>query len=414
MRIAYFFSSFPRLSETFIQREVNKLEDLGLNPVFLANRPPTSGEFHPNDKDLIGRTFYLTPIRIKRYAKSNLKILFKYPLRYIKGLILALTLTDNFAWQRPRNLAWLAGAAVLSEYLYKKKVSHVHVHFAYGAAGVAIFLKALSGIPYSLSIHGSDVLLPERLTEKKLVYAQFIISNCQFHIQNLKNRFASLLRKRFSLVRIGLDLRTDPWARTKPCTIGRYFRILNVARLHPVKAQEVLISACAHLKRRDVEFQCRIVGEGPMRQKLQALIMEYNLQDSVELMGARYETEVANLFDWAHVMTLSSKSEGTPMTIIEAMAKARPVIVPDITALQEMVVPGKTGYLFKSGSSRDLADKLEILAEKPGLINRLGDAGRKRAEKLFDIDKNAEKLIDVFTKEVPSIGLKIKKDIEYF
>lgn len=72
----------------------------------------------------------------------------------------------------------LAGAAVLAEHLVKNQVVHVHVHFAFGAASVAIFLEVLTGITYSLSIHGSDVLLPRPLTEKKLKQAKFIVSKC--------------------------------------------------------------------------------------------------------------------------------------------------------------------------------------------------------------------------------------------
>ena len=413
MRIAYFSSTFPKLSETFIQREVSKLRVLGLEPVFIANRQPAPGGFQPSDEDLIKKTFYLTPIRIKTYVKANLKILFKHPRRYINGLVLALTLKDNFAWQRLRNLAWMSGAAVLTEYLFRKQVSHVHVHFATGAAGVAIFLKILSDIPYSLSIHGSDVLLPQPLTEQKLNSARFIISNCQFHIQNLRARFASLSKKKFSLIRVGIDLRSGYWAEVKPCTVGGPLRVLNVARLHPVKDQIVLIQACAHLKRMGIAFQCRIVGEGPMRQKLEACISENDLGDSVVLMGVQYEPDVAKHFDWAHVLTLSSKSEGTPMTVVEAMSKARPVVVPNITALPEMVLPGQTGYLFESGSSRDLANKLATLAENPDLIIKLGKTGRKRAEALFDLTQNAKNLLDVFIKEVPSFSLRNNKDVQH-
>jgi len=84
------------------------------------------------------------------------------------------------------------------------------------------------------------------------------------------------------------------------------------------------------------------------------------------------------------------------MTVIEAMAQARPVIVPNITALPEMVVEGKTGYLFKKGSHEDLAIKLKSLAGNLKLIKQRGAEGRKRAEDLFDLPVNARHL-KVFT-----------------
>ncbi len=404
MSTAYFNSCFPKLSETFIQREVRSLREIGLPLVLVSNRPPRSGEFHPGDKSLIQETFYLKPIRLGLYIKSNLKIFFKSPGRYLNAIKLALLLKDkNFPLIRYRNLARLAGAAVLANHILEKNVSHVHVHFAFGAAGVAIFLEKLTNIPYSLSIHGSDVLLPQPLIREKLARAQFIRSNCMFHVHNLKNQFPSLKKKSFHVIRLGIDLYSGRWSKVKASQSGLPLRILNVARLIPIKGHAILIKACAVLKNRGAKFHCRIVGDGASRKELEIQISQLNLDDSIELMGAKYETQVAELFEWSHVFVLSSLSEGTPMTVIEAMAKARPVIVPDMTALPEMVVHGKTGYLFKQGSSEELAEHLYQLARRPDLtkiINNLGAAGRKRAEKLFNQANNSKKLINVFAKEI--------------
>jgi len=324
---------------------------------------------------------------------------------------LALALKDDFAFQRIENLKHLGGAALLAEYLRANKVSHVHVHFAFGAASIAIFLNALTGIPYSLTIHGSDVLLPHPLTEEKLKQAKFIISNCRFHISNLRRRFLSLVRQQFYIIRIGLDLHSGAWSRVKPPENDPVFRILNVARLETVKAQDVLIKACSGLRDKGVSFQCRIVGEGPKREELKGLIADLGLKEHVELVGNCYESEVIDLYDWSHVVVLSSLSEGTPMTIIEAMAKARPVVVPRITALPEMVIDGKTGYLFEPGSVEDLTDKLVELALHPMLMSAMGDAGCQRAEKLFDLNANIQNLMDVLADEVPSLGWKRKANL---
>jgi glycosyltransferase involved in cell wall biosynthesis len=321
---------------------------------------------------------------------------------------LALALKDNFAFQKIENLKHLGGASLLAEYLRANKVSHVHVHFAFGAASIAIFLNALTGIPYSLTIHGSDVLLPHPLTEEKLKRAKFIISNCRFHINNLRRRFLSLVRQQFYIIRIGLDLHSGAWSLVNPPENDPVFRILNVARLEAVKAQDVLIKACSALRDKGVDFQCRIVGEGPKREELNGLIEDLALREYVELVGSCYESEVINLYEWSHVVVLSSLSEGTPMTIIEAMAKARPVIVPRITALPEMIIDGKTGYFFEPGSVEDLTDKLVELALHPMLMSTMGDAGCQRAKKLFDLNANIQNLMDVLADEVPSLGWKRK------
>jgi glycosyltransferase involved in cell wall biosynthesis len=318
---------------------------------------------------------------------------------------LALKQRDGSLLQLWPNLSHLAGAAVLAEYCQAHRVEHVHVHFAYGAAEVAIFLKALTGLPYSISIHGSDVLLPNRLLEAKLREAQFIVSNCHYHIQHLRKLYPSLLTQRFYVVPGGVALNHCPWAEVVPPQAGLPLRLLLVARLVPVKATEVLIQACAILKSQKIPFHCRIVGDGPERPKLADLIRDLHLDQEVEILGFRYQEEVAQLYDWSHVVVLSSRSEGTPMTIIEAMAKARPVVAPGITAIPEMVTDGQTGFLFKPGSPIDLAEKLAQLAADPLLRVRLGEAARQQALEKFEVRSNAGKLMAILAREVPGLGL---------
>jgi glycosyltransferase involved in cell wall biosynthesis len=397
MKIAYFFSSFPQVSTTFLQREVRALRREGINPVLVANRSPDQSGYHPSDIDLRDETFYLASVRPQIYLTANCKRLFKSPIRYLKGIMLAFSLRDKeFPRILFRNITRLAGAAVLADFCEQNRVSHVHVHFAFGAAGVAIFLDAISKISYSISIHGSDVLLPQPLTEEKLKRARFIISNCRFHIQNLIERYPSLNKQRFHTVYLGIDTDSRLWSKQAAIPKDGKLHILNVAMLKPVKGQDILICACAHLKEKGIKFECRIVGEGPQRNVLESLIDQLNLYDSVFLLGVRYEEEVAELFDWAHLMVLSSLSEGTPMAIIEAMMKSRPVIAPRITAIPEMIVEGETGSMFTKSDPNDLADKLSIFADRPNLVATMGKEGRKRAELLFDLQRNAEKLAILF------------------
>ena len=243
MKIAYFFSSFPIISTTFLQREVRALRGMGINPVLVSNQRPQDGEYHPSDKDLLEETFYLKSAPLSLHFKSNCKRFIKSPLRYMKGFVLAFSLKDEqFPGILFKNIKRFFGAALLAEFLEAKKISHVHVHFAFGAAGVAIFLNAISKISYSISIHGSDVLLPQPLTEEKLKQARFIISNCEFHIQNLIRRYPTLESKKFHLVYLGIDIDSELWAKQTRIAETPSLRILNVARLEKVKGHEIFYS----------------------------------------------------------------------------------------------------------------------------------------------------------------------------
>lgn len=412
-KIAYFFSTFPALSTTFVQHQVAATQRLGLDAVLISTRPPAPDGYHPQDDHFYRKTCYLSRLSLKRYVISNIKALCTSPLRYLKGCLLALRLTDDFPWQRLKNLMHLIGAAVLTDILRKNDVIHLHVHFAFGAASIAIFTGILANTTYSMTIHGSDVLLKRPLTEEKLKRAEFIISNCRFHIENLKNRYPALKHQRFYVVRGGLCTTSGPWALPAPIDRTPPLRILHVARLEPVKAQGILIRACAVLKADAISFRLKIAGDGPMRKELEALVKELELSEYVELLGRCYQDQVIELYEWSQVVVLSSLSEGTPMTVIEAMAKGRPVVVPDITALPEMVVQGESGFLFPAGSHQDLAEYLKQMAESPDLPGRMGQHARKHAEKLFDLDQNAKQLIAIFGNELTNVNVPIHEDRNY-
>src|SRR3989339_565274 len=354
--LAYYFSTFPALTTTFSQHQVRATEELGLKYILVANRRPDPHNFHPQDDDLRQRTFYLAPVQPWAYLRANLGPLSRWPGRYAGTLPLALRLHDHSPGQVLKNLAHLAGAAALAEYLLARQVPHVHVHFAYGAAEVALFLEALCGLPYSLSIHG------------------------------------------------GLDMKAPPWSNPEPPGTDLPLRVLHIGRLVPVKTQEVLILALARLRNQGRDFHCRIVGDGPLGTELQNLIQSLHLQDRIQLLGACFQAEVTRLYDWSQVLVLSSRSDGTPMVIIEAMAKARPVIAPRLTAIPEMVTAGNTGYLFRPEDAEDLAFQLSRLMAQPEDLVRLGLKGRRRALELFDLNRNARKLMAVFARELPWVS----------
>jgi len=399
--LAYYFSTFPALTTTFTQRQVRATGKLGLKFILAANRRPGRHDFHPQDDDLRQQTFYLTPVQPWVYLQANLRSVRRWPGRYARTLPLALRLHDHSPGQVLKNLAHLVGAAALAQHLLIRQIPHVHVHFAYGAAEVALFLEALCGLPYSLSIHGSDVLLDNPLLEEKLRRARFIVSNCQFHIDNLRRRFPALAQQRFYVVPGGLDFETPSWSRPAPAVTDLPLRILHIGRLAPVKAQALLIQALAGLRDQGRDFRCRIVGDGPLRAELQNLIQSLHLQDRIQLLGACFQAEVNRLYDWCQVLVLSSRSEGTPMVIIEAMAKARAVIAPRLTAIPEMVAEGYTGYLFRPGDAEDLAHQFSRLMSHPEDLVRLGLEGCRRALELFDLNCNARKLMAVFARELP-------------
>ena len=126
-------------------------------------------------------------------------------------------------------------------------------------------------------------------------------------------------------------------------TISNSLQVFAVGRLVAVKDHAFLIRASAALKKSNVEFECLIAGDGPERQALEGLIRRLGLEKKVRLLGHVPHERMNSFYDKADVVALTSRSEGIPLVLMEAMARGRIVVAPNITGIPELVLHGKTG-----------------------------------------------------------------------
>jgi len=131
-----------------------------------------------------------------------------------------------------------------------------------------------------------------------------------------------------------------------------------VGRLHPVKDHAFLVRACAQLQERGVTFECSVAGDGPERRHLASLIRRLGLEARVTLLGHVPRNQMDSLYEQADVVVLTSRSEGIPLVLMEAMARGKIVLAPDITGIPELVIAGSTGFLYPAGSMDDCVDRL--------------------------------------------------------
>jgi colanic acid/amylovoran biosynthesis glycosyltransferase len=158
--------------------------------------------------------------------------------------------------------------------------------------------------------------------------------------------------------RLGVDVaQTRPGPRTassKPAHDSpSEFTLLAVGRLHPVKDHEFLIRACALLRDRAVHFRCVIAGEGPERGRIELLVGRLQLERHVTLLGHVPPAEIGDHYEQADLVVLTSRSEGIPLVLMEAMACGKVVLAPAITVIPELVIAGETGLLYEAGSLED-------------------------------------------------------------
>ncbi len=159
----------------------------------------------------------------------------------------------------------------------------------------------------------------------------------------------------------------------------------TVGRLDPIKNQKMMIKALRHIRASYPETVLVIIGDGPERHHLESFVSELELSSHVIFTGFR--EDVHRYFSVMDLFLLTSFSEGTAMTILEAMASSLPMVVTDVGGNPEIVQEGETGFVVPSDDEKSLVDRILYLFENPDMMNKMGQAGRARFDEYFTVDK---------------------------
>jgi len=189
---------------------------------------------------------------------------------------------------------------------------------------------------------------------------------------------------RFQVVPLGLDL--DPYLRvTQPSGklraalgIGADVPLVGiVGRLVPVKDHSTMLAAMNLLP----GVHLAVIGDGELRSRLEAEVRQLGILDRVHFSGWWEDVPVA--MSDLDVVALSSRQEGTPVAIIEALATARPVVATDVGGVSHVVTDGLHGYLVPPGDPQAMADRLGNLLGDPANRSRMGECGREAVRTRF-------------------------------
>ena len=395
MRLGYFYSRYPVLSQTFCDAEMLALERLGFELEIGSVYPPLTSLRHEHITCLRAPIHYAPPQEILRISEKNAKTDGKWPGDLVERHEQKYGPSAKAA-QRARNALYFA------DHFKRRGVDHVHVHFANRAAHTAMFLKEISGIPFSVTAHGQDFMKDlgnDDLLREICAAAEFVAAETDYSCDLLRQRCPESAAK-IHRVYNGMDLTRFP-APNEEVSINQAPRIISIGRLVAFKGFEYLIDACADLVRRGLEFTCEIIGDGPLRGDFEARIRKLNLSDRVHLLGSLSQGAVleklrsADIFALASVTDKQGASDVFPTVIIEAMAAARPVVSTRLAGIPESVVDGETGLLVSPEDTMALAEALGRLIEDVKLRFHYGRAGRARIEQHFRIEHTVRPLIEL-------------------
>jgi glycosyltransferase involved in cell wall biosynthesis len=163
------------------------------------------------------------------------------------------------------------------------------------------------------------------------------------------------------------------------------FRLLMIARLSETKDHDTLFRAVALVRDRRMRVCLDLAGDGPRRRELELLAGGLGLGSSVRFLGNR--SDVAELLGGAHILVLSTHSEGMPNVLLEAMAAGTPIIATDLPPCREVLQDGRGGILVPPRSPERLADAIEMLARHPAARDAMAGAAFQAVRERFDIER---------------------------
>jgi colanic acid/amylovoran biosynthesis glycosyltransferase len=395
LKIAYFVNQYPKVSHTFIRREILALERRGFEVQRVALRgwdTPVPDEEDRTERD---RTRYVLRNGAYALVLPAVRCLLKSPVRFFAAVALAMKMSRA---SRERSmayhLAYLAEACVVLSWVKAFGARHVHAHFGTNSAEVAMLTRALGGPPFSFTVHGPDEFLQPMGLPEKIRRSAFAVAISSYGRSQLYLRLPHRDWPKVHVVHCGLE---NTFFDMAPVPVPDTPRFVCVGRLSEEKGQMLLLEAVARVAARHIPVELVLVGDGPLRGGLEKLIEKYRLGAHVRITGWISNRQVREEIVRARALVLPSFSEGLPVVIMEAMALRRPVLTTFIAGIPELVHSGENGWLFPAGSLDDLTDALEAcLATTIDELQKLGDAGYGRVIARHSIDVEAGKLAEIF------------------
>lgn len=354
LTVAYLANQFPAAVEPYVWQEIQALRRRGIKVLASSARKPilTPGLPPEAHLDLCIQSvrWRLIPSALLLMAQGWRQILLFLSRILLRG--------DESLPHRAKALLHTALGAYYAALLKDRGgVDHIHVHHGYFSAWIAMVAARLLKIDFSLTLHGSDLLLHGVYLDTKLENCSLCFTVSEYNRQYILRQFR-LDPEKVILARLGVDPPAHLPPKQNELSSERPFTLLAAGRLHPVKNHAFLIHACARLRDSGLNFHCKIAGAGPEHQHLSLLIRGNRLHDHVQLLGHVPAHQMTALYRTADLFVLTSLSEGIPLVLMEAMANGMLVLAPAITGIPELVVPEKSGFLYPAGDLPGFMDKI--------------------------------------------------------
>jgi glycosyltransferase involved in cell wall biosynthesis len=413
-QIGYLLRSYPRLSQTFVLNEILALERTGVSLQIFALTNPHEKVVQMQVDQVQAPVHYLEesiqPRRIGNRLKEHLQVAGLHFRRYIRSLFYVAAhpkidqgYTASSRWECFLQAVHLVYVLHLQERETRKRLDHLHAHFAHDPTLIAYLVHLITGIPFSFTAHARDLYqVPEDVLTDRIRHSSAVVTCCRANMEYLK-QIAPSQQSKFSLVYHGVNLKDfHPAQNADAASSAEIPIILSVGRLVEKKGFQDLLQALLIVKESGQRFRCTIYGDGPLGEQLEKWIEEHDMCGDVTLMGDRTQKELISIFQSATLFVLTpvqtedGDRDGIPNVLVEAMAVGLPVITTAVSGIPELVDNNQNGLLYHPHDVDGISSGILELLSNPEKRKLLGDVASQKVKDQFDVAQAAKRLKTLF------------------
>ena len=393
-KITYLVSQYPKLSQTFISKEIRGLRSRGVD-INVASINRADGElayFSDWEQQEIPSVYYVKSHGVVGALGAHVGMLIRKPTKYFRCVADVFKHSELSLDKFFFNLMYMTEALMIGRWMQETASSHLHAHLGSQASTVGMYIQRGFDFSFSMTIHGPDEFhdANSHYLSTKMQVCSFVVCISYFAQSQMMLHSSVENWDKLEVVRLGVfPEEYQPEDRSENSNV---FEILCVGRLCPAKGQHILVHAVKKLCDLGCNIRVRFVGSGETEQSLKSLVSCLGLTDSVVFEGAVGQDQIRELYSNASIFSLPSFAEGIPIVLMEAMSMALPCVTTRITGIPELIDDGLDGLLVAASAVDELSDAIERLYKDTALRKRLGEAGRQKILQQYNLPINLDSL----------------------
>ncbi|MDE3270649.1 glycosyltransferase family 4 protein [Pseudoalteromonas sp. G4] len=354
MTILYVVNQYPKISHTFIRREILEMEKQGESILRSSIRRPPEKLIDQTDIIEQSKTHYILNKRfdlliyfLKGLATKNFFSTFRFFVSYL-----------NQSRRKVKPILYFIEAICLAGRFKAEKLKHIHAHFGTNSADVAMFSSKLLNVGFSFTIHGADELdnFEEYSIRQKVNQAEKTFCICSYLAAQVKRKTDLFVHNKLVVNKCGVEDVDNLNKKTSRKRNQDIVELVIVARACPEKGYFTLLEALNYIKSQSqCNFHLSVVGGGDDLQQVKTKAKEFGLLENISFLGWKTSQEVFDLVGQSDLFVLPSYMEGLPISIMEAMLVETPVLSTYVAGIPELIENGKNGMLVPANEHIPLA-----------------------------------------------------------